>query len=153
MLNILILVRKMFPVFHSSLLLLVLICFLCPSLMCMHVHWSNKPNFHSCFILGEISVYVFACGCVYVWERRGVWSCCNYQVVTIAESSCVRDCALPRVCLLVDITSQSVSQRSASYTIRSCCLMIMLLGHNSKLHPQTFPQSLQKVWLMVRGEG
>ena len=48
-------------------------------------------------------------------------------------------------CLLVEITSQSVYQRSASYTIQSCCSMIMLLGHNSKLHPQTFPQSLQKV--------
>ena len=157
MLNILIPVRKMFPVFHSSLLLLVLICFLCPSLVCMHVHWSNKPNFHSCLIWGEISspfqCVCVACGCVYVWGRRGVWSCCNHQVVSIAESSCVWDCALPRVCLLVEITSQSVYQRSSSYTIRPCCSMIMLLGHNSKLHPQTFPQSLQKVWLMVRGRG
>ena len=80
-----------------------------------------------------------------------VWMCEGEEgsdhaatVVTIAESSCVRDCALPRVCLLVEITSQSVYWRSVSYTIQSCC-SIMLLGHNSKLHPQTFPQSLQKV--------
>ena len=75
MLNILILVRKMFPVFHSSLLLLVLICFLCPSLMCMHVHWSNKPNFHSCLILREINSY------------RVQWSTFTKQTSTCAQNT------------------------------------------------------------------
>ena len=101
MFNILIPVRKMFPVFHSSLLLLVLICFLCASLMCMHVYWSNKPNFHICLILGEIITILvcmccmWMCGCVK--EKRGL--------IMLQLSSChyCRKFLCPRLC-----SSQSV---------------------------------------------